>query len=92
MRKRKKPSADLMQRMVGLLESAAEYASEFDESRKHDPDNDEAGDQYAYGVATGLFSAVAGMVVTEENGFLTFGQWMAIGCPTDPFALLAVRQ
>jgi hypothetical protein len=75
-------------RLSGLLESAAEYVAKFDESRRHDPDNDEVGDQFAYGVATGIYSAVTAMVASVPNEFISFSRWVELGCPTDPSVIV----
>lgn len=87
-KKQHRMNADVLaRRLSGLLESAAEYLAKFEASREHDPDNDDAGDQHAYGIATGIFSAVTSIVASEPNMFLSFSEWVELGCPTDPFVL-----
>jgi hypothetical protein len=91
-KQRNKVNADaLEQRLVGLLEAAADHVRKFDASRAHNPDNEEIGDQFSYGLASGLYIAVVTMVASEPGGFMDFSRWVDSGCPLDPFAL-AVRR
>ncbi len=82
----------LVPRLSGLLESAAEHLAEFEASRADDPSNEDAGNQFAYGLATGIYSSVVSIMVAPEAGaFLSFSQWVELGCPTDPRVLVKAQ-
>lgn len=75
--------ARIFPRINTLLESASAYMGMFDRSRG-DTADDNGGNQFAYGVATGLLCAVNVLFSTEERPHLfTICSWVRAGKPTD---------